>query len=437
MKKTVISAFCALLALLCACARPHAPGAAVSPARGEGRFENAKETDAGHVEPADEKEKRKAMNYKDLKGVWVSQFDMQHVYKKDGAQREKAEYVTIVRRMVSDIAALGFNTVFLQVRPYGDSFYPSAYYPDSSYVTGKYGRRSKYDPVEIFIEEAHAKSLSVQAWINPMRLMTEKEIVLIPDDAPLKQMYYTGELVNVEGRLYLDPAREDAIKLIAGGASEALSTHAFDGLHIDDYFYPTQDESFDKATFASSRESSLAEFRINNIDRLVKTLYDTAKSVDEKLIFGVSPAGNLSSVVKKYSADVYKWCSQSGYADYILPQLYFGLEHGVCPFAEEAEKWAAAVRSPDVALYIGMTLGKAVAGSAGEEDKWAATEAGRREWIDHTDVLARCMRFLAEWGKADGFSFFSLQYFTDPVTGEPNAAAAEEAAGIYEYIKGA
>ena len=435
MKKAVIYALCALFALLCACARFPGTPDTVYPELSQTYSESTTENESGGA--ANEKEERKVINYKDLKGIWVSQFDMQSVYKKDGVQREKDEYVLIVRRIVGDIAALGFNTVFLQVRPYGDSFYPSAYYPDSSFVTGKYGRKAKYDPVEIFIEESHALSLSVQAWINPMRLMTEKEIVLIPDGAPLKQMYYAGELVNVEGRLYLDPAREDAIELIAGGAAEALATHAFDGLHIDDYFYPTQDESFDKATFASSRALSLEQFRINNIDRLVKTLYDTAKSVDEKLIFGVSPAGNLDSVVKKYSADVYKWCSQSGYTDYILPQLYFGLEHGVCPFAEEAEKWAAIVRSPDVALYIGMTLGKAVAGSAGEEDKWALTEAGKREWIDHTDVLARCMRFLTEWGKSDGFSFFCLQYFTDPVTGEPNAAAAKEAAGIYEYIKGA
>ena len=380
-------------------------------------------------------EGREATNYDNVKGLWVSQFDMNAVYTKNGAQRAESEYRGIVDMLTRRIAETGFNTVFLQIRPYGDSFCPSEYFPESKYVTGKYGRAFAYDPVEMFIDSAHEKGLSVQAWINPLRLMTPDEIKLIDPSSPLGKMYAAGELVEYEGRLYLDPARSDALELIFQGASESLSTHDFDGLHIDDYFYPTQDESFDKATFALSGKGSLYEFRISNINALVAGLYRAAKDVDERLLFGVSPAGNLDTVVKKYSADVYEWCSSNGYVDYILPQLYFGLEHGVCPFEEEAKKWASIVTSPDVKLYIGMTLGKAVAGANGREDVWALSERGKREWIDHTDVLARCMRFLKTWGGADGYSFFCLQYFMDPLTGEPEPDSALECAGLFEYIK--
>ena len=428
MKKTVLRAAFMILALLCGCAgEKHG-----APSGGE----DAKSEFSAVVSEIEKEEERIVTNYTDLKGIWVSQFDMESVYKKGGVQRSMEEYRAAAARIVRDISDMGFNTVFLQIRPNGDSFCKSEIFPASRYVTGKYGRELEYDPVDIFLEEAHALSLSVQAWINPMCLMTPEEVKLIDARFAVRRMYEAGELVEFEGRLYLDPARGDALALVLDGAREALLDHAFDGLHIDDYFYPTQEEWFDKATFAASGESSLEKFRINNINALVRGLYRTAKSVDERLVFGVSPAGNLGSVVKKYSADVYEWCSSGGYLDYILPQLYFGLEHGVCPFDAEAAKWAGIIKNPEVKLYIGMSLGKAVAGSKDEEDKWASTPEGKREWIEHKDVLARCMRYLSEWGKADGWCFFCLSYFIDPLTGEPNPYSASETAGIEPYIKG-
>lgn len=428
MKKTVLRAAFMILALLCGCAgeKHGAPS---------GR-EDAKSEFSAVVSEPEKEEERIVTNYTDLKGIWVSQFDMESVYKKGGVQRGMEDYRAAAARIVRDISDMGFNTVFLQIRPNGDSFCKSDLFPASRYVTGRYGRELEYDPVDIFLEEAHALSLSVQAWINPMRLMTPEEVKLIDTRFAVRRMYEAGELVEFEGRLYLDPARGDALALVLDGAREALIDHAFDGLHIDDYFYPTQEEWFDKATFAASGEASLERFRKNNINALVRGLYRVAKEVNERLLFGVSPAGNLGSVVQKYSADVYEWCSSGGYLDYILPQLYFGLEHGVCPFDAEAAKWAGIIKNPEVKLYIGMSLGKAVAGSKDEEDKWASTPEGKREWIEHKDVLARCMRYLAEWGKADGWCFFCLSYFIDPLTGEPNPYSAAETAGIEPYIKG-
>ncbi len=428
MKKTVLRAAFMILALLCGCAgEKHG-----APSGGE----DAKSEFSADVSEPEKEEERIVTNYTDLKGIWVSQFDMESVYKKGGVQRSMEEYRAAAARIVRDISDMGFNTVFLQIRPNGDSFCKSDLFPASRYVTGRYGRELEYDPVDIFLEEAHALSLSVQAWINPMRLMTPEEVKLIDARFAVRRMYEAGELVEFEGRLYLDPARGDALALVLDGAKEALIDHTFDGLHIDDYFYPTQEERFDKATFAASGETSLERFRRNNINALVRGLYRVAKEVDERLLFGVSPAGNLGSVVQKYSADVYEWCSRRGYLDYILPQLYFGLEHGVCPFDAEAAKWAGIIKNPEVKLYIGMSLGKAVAGSKDEEDKWASTPEGKREWIEHKDVLARCMRYLAEWGKADGWCFFCLSYFIDPLTGEPNPYSAAETAGIEPYIKG-
>lgn len=376
---------------------------------------------------------RKIINYPDMKAIWLSQFDMADVYCVRGVQRDEAEYTRLAESIIGRIKSLGFNTVIIQIRPYGDSFYPSVYYPASRFVTGSYANGFSYDPVGIFVSLAHSAELSVQAWINPLRLMREDEIGGIDVSNVLKKWYVEGKLKTFEERLYLDPAYEDARALVADGAREALEKYDFDGLHIDDYFYPTTDASFDGDTFGKSGEASLEKFRVDNIDSLVKGLYDAVKSVDERLIFGAAPSGNLGTLKQKYYADAEKWCSSDGYIDYIMPQIYFGLEHSVCPFAETCEKWRSIIKNENVRLYIGMTLGKAVNGAKGIEDMYGGS--GKREWIENHDVLCRCFEYLASSSVADGISIFCYQYFYDPVSGKPNEYSASERAAFLPYLE--
>lgn len=239
----------------------------------------------------------------------------------------------------------------------------------------------------------------------------------------------------MDGRLYLDPSDAGARSLIINGAKELLHDYDFDGLHIDDYFYPTQSEDFDRVAFLNSGETDLAAFRESNINKLVSGLYAAVKSVDSRLLFGVSPAGNLSNLKSGYYLDVETWCSQEGYLDYILPQVYFGFLHETCAFDELTARWADVAASGSVRLYIGLTGGKAVDGRAGVEDRYAGTEAGRREWIEHTDVLKRSLECLFDTDGVDGFCFFSYQYLYDPLTGKANEALAEEYAGFAPLIR--
>ena len=49
----------------------------------------------------------------------------------------------------------------------------------SPYVVGQSGRPAQNDPVALIVRLAHERSLSIHAWINPMRGMTEEEIQLV------------------------------------------------------------------------------------------------------------------------------------------------------------------------------------------------------------------------------------------------------------------
>ncbi len=381
-----------------------------------------------------QKEKYSPLNYDNMKAIWLSQFDLSGVYCENGAQRPKADFEKRITAVLKNVKNLGFNTVFVQVRPYADSFYPSSLFPASPYVTGQYGKNLSYDPFGIIVKKAHSLNLSVHAWINPMRAMTQAEIEKVPNVYKIKQWYNgkSDRLVNVEGRLYLNPAYSDVRQLIVDGAAEILRFYDVDGLHMDDYFYPTTDESFDKASYeeyVKGGDLSLADFRRENLNLLVARLFDAVKTKNGKILFGISPAGDIDKVYGEYYADVYTWCQEKGYLDYICPQVYFGLEHEFRPFDKVCAQWQEIVTDSHVKLLIGMTLGKAKA----KDDHYAGT--GRNEWQENTDVLKRCLEGTKNLTQCAGVSYFCYQYFYNPITNAPDPDTKAEVDNFIPLLK--
>lgn len=371
----------------------------------------------------------KPMNYDFMKAVWLSQFDLENVYKNGDAQRDEEEFISLMTVILDNLKNDGYNTVMVQVRPYADSFYPSEVYPISGYVSGKYGIESIYDPFEIIIALAHERELSVHAWINPMRAMKSNEIVDVPDKYLIKQWYndqnkYGNYIVDYKGRLYLNPAYAEVRKLISDGAKEVCEKYNIDGVHMDDYFYPTTEASFDSTAYgeykANGGKNSLNNFRYENLNLMVSGIYNSLKELDENLVFGISPAGNINTTYQNYYTDVYKWCSEEGFIDYICPQIYFGLEHGSFDFKKVYNTWNFIIKTDKVKLIVGMTLGKAQSGV----DNYAGS--GKNEWSENKDVIKRCFQWLDSQSDCFGISMFSYQYMYDPVTGTSVAETQQE-----------
>lgn len=359
------------------------------------------------------------MPMQNMKCLWISQFDLSPVYTDGARQRDVSEFVRLVDRMLFRVAECGFDTVFLQMRPNADSMYPSALYPPSHYVVGAYGNAFDYDPIELFLQAAHRHGISVHAWINPMRGMTEEEIVSVDPSYPVRAWYDNEKtkgtyLVNVGGRLYLNPAYPEVRTLIVNGADELLSRYAVDGLHMDDYFYPVTDAEFDRAAYdayvADGGTRTLADFRRDALDTLVSALYARTKAHGTSKLFGISPAGNYETVYHKQYANIYRWGKETGFVDYLCPQIYFGLCHETFDFSKTAAYWNGIVQNGNVALLVGMTLGKAKT----KTDPYAGS--GKNEWAERDDILARCLRHTTALSGCVGVSYFCYQYFYDPVT---------------------
>lgn len=367
-----------------------------------------------------------------LKAIWVSQFDMKPIYRNGTKQRNEADYRDKVGTMIANLKRDGFNTVFLQVRPNGDSMYESEIYPLSRYIAGSYGGSISYDAIRIYLDIAKENGLSVHAWINPFRLCEKGEL----DNAFGRLAEWKNDIggrikLGTNGIYYLDPSYPEATELIVDGAVEILEKYDFDGIHIDDYFYPTEFVFDDNKEFKNSGYSDKGDFRRDNISRTVKALYSAVHGFEGK-IFGVSPAGNITSLPKKWYADIYKWLSEDGYADYIMPQLYYGFDNEVCPFERTLEKWIAAVKNDKIKLYIGLSAAKCVTGSNGGADKYAG-ESGKYEWRDNKDILARSLKAINE-SSADGVCVFTYSSFYNTSTGERNKLSLEEATAFLEVM---
>lgn len=297
----------------------------------------------------------------------------------------EAAYRAAVHQELAWLCENGFTDVFVQVRSNGDAYYRSRVYPRAASWS------QDFDPFQVFLEENQQVGLQVHAWINPYRCQTAGQMLKIPDTYPTRMwaQEQAEPIVQVSGRWYLNPADAHAQALICTGAQELLDGYDIAGLHIDDYFYPTTEPELDAAAFAASRSEDLTAWRTEQVNTLVAALYAQAHAADR--IFSISPRGDPAASAQLLYADPETWCSQSGYCDWILPQLYYGFDNETCGFAEMLALWQGMVQTDGVRLIPGICTYK-----VGQADDWAGT--GRMEWLTEQEIPARQAAAVLETG---------------------------------------
>ncbi|MBE6850749.1 MAG: hypothetical protein E7504_03270 [Ruminococcus sp.] len=358
------------------------------------------ESDANSVASTEPDMESAPLNYEQVHAVWIPV--MQYGEWMTGKSAES--FRSSVKTAFGNCKALGINTLYVHVRSYGDAYYTSDLFPTGSYLDGN------YDPLAIMLEEAHALSLSVHAWINPMRASHADRLSTTDASYPLGKWYNDAEkngtyLIALGSQYYLNPAYAEVRQLIADGVTEILERYDVDGIHIDDYFYPTQDAGFDAEAFAESGADDLAAWRRENCNAMVKAMYDAVKARDERLQFGISPQGNMRTNYSQLYADTALWCSTEGYCDYIAPQIYYGFENETCPFAETAALWAET--ATQAKLIVGLAPYK-----IGYEDEWAGH--GKDEWTSDPLVLSKQADFLQYLDNVDGTALYSYTSLFSP-----------------------
>ncbi len=337
-----------------------------------------------------------------IRGVWLTCYELSAMLKSG----KKSDFIKSVNKMLDECDEKELNTIFIHVRPFADSIYPSDIYPLSKYVLSSSGKKPDFDVLETFILLAHERSYTVHAWINPYRISYDSDLSKLPSDSIAKKETVKEAAVQISSGVFLDPSSDISRKLILDGVREILDNYEVDGIHIDDYFYPTTDKSFDAQSYKSycdiGGKLDLKKWRTENVNALVASLYSTVHLYDGK-VFSISPAADIDKNLNEYYADVKLWMRSEGFADIIIPQIYFGFKNEKMPFEKVAEEWGNLKRNDSVRLVCGLALYK-----QGNEDEFAGS--GAREWITDKDIIERQKESVRTKGFC-GYVLFSYNNF--------------------------
>ncbi|MBR3953716.1 MAG: family 10 glycosylhydrolase [Oscillospiraceae bacterium] len=358
----------------------------------------------------------------EIRAVWISYLEYQSVLQ----GKTKKQFTNNIKTMFANIAADGFNTVFVHARSHSDAMYDSDIYPWSVYCTGTEGNNPGFDPLEIMVTEAHRAGLRIEAWINPYRVKGNSNTAKIASSSPAYRWLDTEKVVVLEGKgIFYNPADRDVINLVVSGVEEIVRNYDVDGIHFDDYFYPTTDESFDKNYYNQYKSSGgklkLAAWRRQNVNTLIKVVYSAIKATDSSCRFGVSPAGNTEQNYNTLYCDVETWVTSNGYVDYICPQIYFGFNNKSRPYLDVLAEFSNMITNKNVDLIIGLAAYK-----AGAVDTYAG-ENGKNEWINNNDILSRQITSARSDSKYSGFALYRYDSLYNPSAEVKNAVRAERA----------
>jgi uncharacterized lipoprotein YddW (UPF0748 family) len=305
---------------------------------------------------------------REFRGVWiatVANIDWP-ISGTDSWEKQKKDYLALL----DYYQGLHFNAVIVQIRTAGDALYPTKLAPWSKYLTGSQGTppKTQEDPLAWMITAAHQRGLEFHAWLNPYRATMDLNTAGLNPNHDFHK--HRNWMLKYGTKWYYDPGLPEVKAHLLQIISEVVDTYEIDAIHFDDYFYPYREPNLefpDQASYAAYKKSgqSKDDWRRQNVDELILALSETIKSKKPWVQFGISPFGvwrNQSKDPKgsptqagqtNYDdlfADVLLWM-KNGWIDYLIPQLYWSMEHRLASHRILADWWSN--NSYGVPIYLG------------------------------------------------------------------------------------
>lgn len=307
----------------------------------------------------------------EVRGVWIaSVYNIDYPSRADlSAEELKSEIDSILDTCEKN----KLNTIFFQVRPSCDALYDSDIFP----VSGSISTEGKlvFDPLEYIVREAHQRNIFIHAWVNPLRVtMNTHDISSLDDKSPAK-LHPDWTVAYDDGKLYLNAGMPEVRELVADGVREIVSKYDVDGIVFDDYFYPypVYGDDGKLAQFDDAEEyekygadfDNVADWRRDNINKIIRSVYDTVHETDPECVFGVSPfaiwqnnngenGGSDTNGFEAYNSlycDAAAWID-GGCIDYISPQIYWTFDDANSAFDILVRWWNAVLDGSNVKLYV-------------------------------------------------------------------------------------
>lgn len=330
--------------------------------------------------------------------VWISFYEVKEILTSEkGVDAELDE-------IINNLSVAKITDVYVHTRSHCDAIYPSKIFPKT-----KEAEVVDFDFLELMVEKFHRADIKIHAWINPYRVAISEDASLLNVESPVAKWLNDTNNENDKNvsyfkGIYLNPAEVEVQKLVIDGVKEIVENYNVDGIHFDDYFYPTTEPEFDKASYDEYCKNTenplqLSDWRRCNVNALISGCYNAIKKIDAKCEFSISPAASIENNFNTLYADAKYWV-ENGTVDAIIPQLYFGFEYPDISFRFNnlLDDWQElANKNPKVKLIIGLGIYKA---------NTEAT-ADKPEWNKNRDIIAKQVKICLENNYVDGYAFYS------------------------------
>ncbi len=276
----------------------------------------------------------------------------------------------------NSLAAAGVNIAIFQIRPECDALYNSPYEPWSQWLTGAQGTAPVplWDPLEFAVAEAHKRGMELHAWFNPYR--AERAVGNYTTAASHVTKSHPDWVLQVGSVKFLNPGMPAVRNHVAKVIADVVRRYDIDAAHMDDYFYVQGISSQDAGAYAADgRGLALADWRRDNVNLMVKQVYDSIQAIKPWVRWGISPSGIWKSGVpsgisgmshyNELYCDPLAWM-EGKYIDYLAPQLYWKIGGGQ-DYSKLLPWWSSVMNGrqlmPGIAAY---RIGTSTYGSANE-----------------------------------------------------------------------
>lgn len=289
--------------------------------------------------------------------------------------------------LLDSLAINNFNAINFQVRSRSDAMYRSSYEPWSTDLVKTRGMDPGWDPLEWVVAECHKRGMECHAWVNPYRY---ESVTGQWNGTPNAYRDTHPEwIMDVGTASILNPGLPEVTQRICDVITEIVENYDVDGVLFDDYFYLSgTNESHDGDLYrkytSGGGKLSIGDWRRQNVNNMIATVYRTIKSVKPWVRFGVSPAGiacTSTSVANKYGipkcptgsdwqyngiySDPIAWVSERS-LDFISPQIYWTLGAST-NYGRAAEWWSMVANKWGRHLYVSHSISSLNLGSRAPE----------------------------------------------------------------------
>jgi uncharacterized lipoprotein YddW (UPF0748 family) len=281
-----------------------------------------------------------------------------------------------VAEMVKSARAGQFNTLLVQVRGRGDSYFNGGLEPRAAVLDAQ---PDSFDPLALTLKTAHAQGIRVHAWIDvglvssavwlpasrahvvyrhPEWLMVPRALARDMALLDSKSQLYLDKLTRwtkaqsgaVEG-LYVSPIPEEAADATVAVVADVVARYPVDGVHLDYIRYPNEEFDYSRAALeafraevlrgldpAAAQEQELRlgqdlvawpeafpaqwrTFRLDRLTSLVARIRESVKARRANVIVSAAVVPDPADATNRRLQDWGTWL-QRGLLDVVCPLAY-------------------------------------------------------------------------------------------------------------------